>query len=328
MRGRYLTPDPLGLRAGSNAYSYVQANPLKYIDPSGLVLFAFDGSGNDRHDGALYSDVVRFFQLYEDRSFYISGVGTKDDDTGIAPASTDPKGLADIASAYTGKARITAMIDKLNRYSNSINDDTIFNIDIVGFSRGAAEARDFANQLVEKYKDGYYRYKNDSGAEQCQKVNFNFMGLFDTVLSTHTGEYQLSIPDTFTYVAQAMALNEYRGGAVAFPMESIRGAPTPINATRIERGFLGAHSDIGGGYPDGNLAKVALNWMVEQANLAGVKMGDESTLHTMIANPVIHDASSNLISGADEGGRRQLAKIATFATEMGPLRNNARQHWP
>ena len=220
------------------------------------------------------------------------------------------------------------MIDKLNRYSNSINDDTIFNIDIVGFSRGAAEARDFANQLVEKYKDGYYRYKNDSGAEQCQKVNFNFMGLFDTVLSTHTGEYQLSIPDTFTYVAQAMALNEYRGGAVAFPMESIRGAPTPINATRIERGFLGAHSDIGGGYPDGNLAKVALNWMVGQANLAGVKMGDESTLHTMIANPVIHDASSNLISGADEGGRRQLAKIATFATEMGPLRNNARQHWP
>lgn len=301
-RGGYLSPDPLGLRAGRNGYAYVNGNPLKQVDPSGLVLFAFDGSGNDRHDPTLLTNVVSFFNLYPDDKFYISGVGTKDEDTGIAPAATDPGGVFDIAKAYTGKPRIAAMIYDLNKYSATIADETAFNVDIVGFSRGAAEARDFANQIAANFKDGYYHYFDDSGKAQCQKVTLNFMGLFDTVLSTHTGDYQLGIPDGFLYVVQAMALNEYRGNAIAFPMESIRGAPTPANATRLERGFLGAHSDIGGGYPDGDLAVVALNWMVGQANLAGVKMLDRPLLHTIIANPVLHDASSNLIHGADAGG--------------------------
>ena len=85
-------------------------------------------------------------------------------------------------------------------------------------------------------------------------------------------------------------------------MESIRGVPTPANTTRLERGFIGAHSDIGGGYPDNDLAKVTLSWMVDQANLAGVKMLDRPSLHTIVVNPVLHDASSNLIHGAETGG--------------------------
>jgi len=300
-RGRYLTPDPLGLGGGANVYAYVAANPLRHIDPKGLVLFAFDGSGNDRHDPTQLSNVVNFWKLYQDQKFYITGVGTKDDDTGIAPTSTDIGGTVDIASAYSGKPRITAMINNLNGYSDTVADDVAFNIDIVGFSRGAAEGRDFANQIAANIKDGYYHYISKSnGKAQCQKVTLNFMGLFDTVLSTHTGDYQLGIPDAFKYVAQATALNEYRGGAVSFPLESIRGAPTPQEATRIERGFLGAHSDIGGSYPDGDLAKVALVWMIDQANLAGLKMNEPN--RNVIANPVLHDKSSNLISGAEGGG--------------------------
>jgi RHS repeat-associated protein len=302
-RGRYLTPDPLGLGGGANGYAYVDGNPLKYIDPEGLVLFAFDGSGNDQHDPTQLSNVVNFLNLYQDQKFYITGVGTKDQDTGIAPLAGDIGGTGDIMSAYTGKQRIAAMINKLNGYSDAVADDAAFNIDIVGFSRGAAEGRDFANQIAANVKDGYYHYiSKSSGKEQCQKVALNFMGLFDTVLSTHTDVYKLGIPDAFKYVAQAMALNEYRDGAVGFPMESIRGAPTPQDTTRIERGFLGAHSDIGGSYPDGELAKVALVWMIGQANLAGVKMNDQPSLHTISANPVLHDKSNNLLHGADTGG--------------------------
>lgn len=302
-RGRYLTPDPLGLGGGINGYAYVDGNPLKYIDPEGLVLFAFDGSGNDQHDPQQLSNVVNFLNLYQDQKFYITGVGTKDQDTGIAPSATDIGGTVDIASAYTGKQRIAAMINKLNGYSDAVADDVAFNIDIVGFSRGAAEGRDFANQIAANVKDGYYHYiSKSSGKEQCQKVTFNFMGLFDTVLSTHKGDYQLGIPPAFKYVAQAMALNEYRDSVVSFPMESILRAPTPQNTTRIELGFLGAHSDIGGSYPDGELAKVALVWMVRQANLAGVSMNDQPSLHTISANPVLHDKSNNLLHGADTGG--------------------------
>jgi RHS repeat-associated protein len=46
--GQYLTPDPLGTPDGPNPYAYVAFNPLTNIDPDGLVLFAFDGTGNDR----------------------------------------------------------------------------------------------------------------------------------------------------------------------------------------------------------------------------------------------------------------------------------------
>jgi RHS repeat-associated protein len=34
--GRYLTPDPIGLAGGLNLFSYVQNDPVNYIDPEGL----------------------------------------------------------------------------------------------------------------------------------------------------------------------------------------------------------------------------------------------------------------------------------------------------
>ena len=76
-------------------------------------------------------------------------------------------------------------------------------------------------------------------------------------------------------------------------MESIMGDTVPSSQTRIERGFIGAHSDIGGGYPsaEGDLAKVALVWMVEQARAAGVNMGEPD--RTISAAPWVHDQSGN-----------------------------------
>ena len=254
-RGQYLTPDPLGNPDGPNPYAYVRFNPLRFVDPNGLILFAFDGTGNDESDPSTLSNVVRFRDLYSSddaTNYYITGPGTRDPRTGIENPWYQGGNPIDVVRSLTGKERIARLIEDLQNYSSTAADDTAIDIDIVGFSRGAAEARDFANQIVANTNNGWYRYQDTSGNEQCQQVNFRFMGLFDTVLSTHTGSYALGIPDEFAHVSQAVALNEYRGNLVAFPVESIlqgQFSPVPVpGQTRIEMGFLGSHSDIGGGF--------------------------------------------------------------------------------
>ncbi len=343
--GQYLTPDPLGHPDGPNPYAYVRFNPLGYVDPDGLVLFAFDGTGNSKElsdpamEGGSVSNVVEFFNRYRPtEKDYVSGVGTvhkdeKYDD--IVPDKfangtlldyltlSDPLWVNDMGGNYSGPARIDRMMlyirdESMSFYEQNKNDKAM-DIDIVGFSRGAAEARDFANRITHASTTNngktYYRYKDDKGNTACQWVNFRFMGLWDTVLSTNFSghSYALGIPAQFAYVAQAVALNEYRSSNVlsygsrapqkysghwgGFPVESIVGSavPSSSDATRIERGFLGAHADIGGGFSDNQLSKVALAWMVEQATTAGLKMDDSPI--TITETAVLHDKSNNIQTG-------------------------------
>jgi RHS repeat-associated protein len=339
-RGQYLTPDPLGLRGGINSYAYVAGNPLKYVDPSGLVLFAFDGTGNtnirEDLDGGSLSNVWLFRNAYNSGNRnYITGVGTKQSDKyGVIDPATYANGkLLDYATFgmplsyvdqggnYSGPARIDRMMLFLRDEASAAVPGTTMDIDIVGFSRGAAEAREFANRIVAKTtmigntNTGWYKYTDADGKSACQKVNFRFMGLFDSVLSTNFSgnAYNLAIPKAFGYVAQAVALNEYRSTSIpqalmrnplpwlqhlgGFPLESIGASSSKQGAIRTERGFLGAHADIGGGFPDGEnqLSLVALNWMATQAKFAGVQMRDVPAIPD--TDPVLHDKSNAIRMG-------------------------------
>jgi RHS repeat-associated protein len=323
--GRYLSPDPLGRlaeRLGSpNAYAYVNNNPLSYIDPWGLILFAFDGTENtddpdwQTKNDSSPSNVLHFHDLYDDGNRrYITGVGVihKDPVYGDIHAP-----LLDAGVNWSGPERIERMITYFNEEANAFENEVPMDVDIIGFSRGAAQARDFANRINANTIDGVYRYVWE-GEQRCQRINFRFMGLWDTVLSDNWSgtSYSFNIVPDFRYVAQAVALNEFRDHTLplgrakpwdthswgGFPLESIMGGAVPAGQTRIERGFIGAHADIGGGFgPDENqLAQVALVWMVDQAKAAGVSMKEPP--NTIIANPIIHDKSDAIRFGSPKAG--------------------------
>ncbi|MES9813691.1 MAG: DUF2235 domain-containing protein [Candidatus Thiodiazotropha sp.] len=86
-------------------------------------------------------------------------------------------------------------------------------------------------------------------------------------------------------------MNEQRAD---FAGVSIHDSPATANsATHIERGFIGAHSDIGDGYAEGDLSDVAFVWMVRQAENEEVEMDRgyiQRELWDEVTNPIVRDS--------------------------------------
>ncbi len=83
----------------------------------------------------------------------------------------------------------------------------------------------------------------------------------------------MTIDSAWNRVVHAVAVNEHRSG---FHVRSIFNANDNKNrSNRLERGFMGAHSDIGGGYAEGDLSDVSLMWIINEAKKAGIKFTEK-----------------------------------------------------
>jgi hypothetical protein len=152
----------------------------------------FDGTGNnkamDSGDGS-QSNIAKLSELYRHNEIWIdaqrkehksvmiykNGVGTYDTKAERDSNSIDRK--YDKGGGGGGAKRINDAIDRivklLKAHSTGSGDGTYVDriIDVFGFSRGAAEARDFINTFN---KRNYKEFKE-------KKVRFNFVGIYDTV---------------------------------------------------------------------------------------------------------------------------------------------------
>lgn len=218
-----------------------------------MALYAFDGTGNEDKDGeGLDSNVLHFFRAYPDSlknedtdqergSLYLKGIGTR----------SKFKIFNDAAKAFGlgGHRRIRQAMKRLER--NIAAGDTT--IDIVGFSRGAALAISFANEI----------------AEDMPGVKINFVGVFDIVGQFGApgddinAGHDLDFPDNVEHCYHAMAMDEERK---LFPLTRLTGTGKNEEGRLTEVWFRGVHSDIGGGNDNQTLNYIALNWMYEKAN--------------------------------------------------------------
>jgi uncharacterized protein (DUF2235 family) len=223
-----------------------------------MALYAFDGTWNksvvddektEDHD----TNVVRFYEAYDGPKWYVSGPGTRLGKLG--------KALGGFTGAGAGDRLREAYKQLVSSYQREEP------IDIVGFSRGAAIALDFANLIHEN------GIRNpDTGASVEDKVDIRFLGLWDVVGSfgVPIGErvfqklnfgHKLSVPPNVEYAFHALAMDDRR--------QSFR--PTrQLNAYEVW--FRGVHSDVGGGNGNVGLSSIALAWMLCKAKKVGLPL--------------------------------------------------------
>ncbi|QDT07270.1 putative deoxyribonuclease RhsB [Rubripirellula lacrimiformis] len=270
--GQFISQDPIGFNAGdSNLYRYVGNSPTNATDPTGLVLVAFEGTGNSDlntdFDIPARTNVNIFRRNYDGRVLYYEGVGVR---------STDLFGAAFGEGAK--KIIYSAVNDVKRHFDNNPNAERV--IDVIGFSRGAAEAVDFTNEIID--------YAN------ANEILIRFVGLFDTVFAMGLSNdiepgFTTTVPaGIMTF--HAMALDEHR------KTFRVKRQSTAANQELVtEVWFAGAHSNVGGGYLDRGLSDIALGWMIDRARESGVPVA-QVPLSPDATNGVLRDSYDEYVA--------------------------------
>ncbi len=133
-------------------------------------------------------------------------------------------------------------------------------LDIIGFSRGAALALDFANEI------------HDNGINGEDAPTIRFLGLWYTVASfglpgnnTNLG-YELTVPKNVQVCRHAISLDERRA---SFPLTRVtQDKLSGLGPLDIEEvWFRGCHSDVGGGNDNEGLSHLALAGFCSSASI-------------------------------------------------------------
>lgn len=257
------------------------------------IVICCDGTGNEFAESK--SNVVKLYKMLvcdeTQNAYYHPGVGTmgaRNALTGIGKWWTKVIGLAfgygisdNIADAYQFLMRTFQPGDYLY---------------IFGFSRGAYTARALCGMLhtvglLREDNEGLIPYsirmikhkKIDFAVAADFKKTFSreckphFLGVWDTVSSVGWVYNVAHFPATkatnnpdLRFVRHAVSIDERR----AFFRQNLFGDPHDAQQDIKEIWFAGVHSDVGGSYveSESQLSKIALRWMVCEAEVAGLQL--------------------------------------------------------
>jgi hypothetical protein len=257
-----------------------------------MALYAFDGTGQKDDNPDLEntddSNVARFFFAYRPSDLHLPIDDRRNHyQRGIGSAGLLRKALGGI-TGFGGRTFVRRAIDKLE--DNIKAGDTT--IDVVGFSRGAALALDFVNEIAKggaKLPDGTI-------------PTVRFLGLWDCVpsfgiaISPLNIGWDLDLPANVKQCFHALALDERRGN-FHLHRPTVLGEPKTGRLTEVW--FRGVHSDVGGNgakeAPPRGLASIPLNWMFCHAQAAGLQFDPAF----VAANKALANATAKMLDNLD-----------------------------
>ncbi|MCD0474291.1 DUF2235 domain-containing protein [Flavobacterium sp. EDS] len=216
-----------------------------------------------------WSNVGRLHDAYPTKlAVYVDGIGTETE-KGDSPLGAGfgtgfiTSGTGILGKVQEGCKKLAKKVVEESKNSKI----KILNLDVFGFSRGAAAARVFLDEIEKKAdltavkfknKRGYFGYYLAKDNITIDVVRVRFLGLFDTVSSYSKG---ISVNPNFDNDATEIELNNLSRAKTVmhFTATDEHRANFSLTKTRVgkEREFPGVHSDVGGSYNDGvELVKV------------------------------------------------------------------------
>lgn len=257
------------------ALAMVQRCEAHHIDPDSSY-------GND------VSNIWRLYELYRDEPIpkdaetpsilrvYVTGAGTTTGkkDTPFPGQALGRGDTGVLAKVDEGFSLITQALDAFQQ-ANPGSSLRILELDVFGFSRGAAAARHFANQVLQRANGplgALHRQRKFTPGPDFdwdRDVVINFIGLFDTVAAiggwedwanpsdaVNSGIDLYLAPDAARQVVHLVARDEFRRNF----------ALNRVSAPHREIMLPGAHSDLGGGYLPESVERLYLvrprhNWV-------------------------------------------------------------------
>jgi uncharacterized protein (DUF2235 family) len=210
---------------------------------------------------------------------YLGGVWGAGFESNIEEAMTflinnyNPKDQVYLFGFSRGAATARAITHFIDWMGGSLRKEDVFYLPVLFREYISSEGKSDVNVIKQKIKDRVIkinesrtRHKIIIPFQKWQKININFLGVWDTVLSLGSRFFPYKAPTFYLktttancvlHARQALAIDERRFDFLPSIWEGSSSNTKSIK----QKWFAGVHSNIGGGYNHDGLANITFHWM-------------------------------------------------------------------